>query len=71
MVVTGLYSHYQSVFTVHEDKSFLHLHIIFNNCSIFPNEKNLTSYFNKYAIQDMVDRMISSCLGTPDITILR
>lgn len=71
MVVTGLYSHYQSVFTVHEDKSFLHLHIIFNNCSIFPNEKNLTSYFNKYAIQDMVDRMISSRLGTPDIAILR
>lgn len=65
--VTGLYQNYQSIFTVHEDKSFLHLHIIFNNCSIFPDVKNLTSYFNKFTIPNLVDKMIFAHLGISDI----
>ena len=71
MAVTGLYQNYQSVFTVHEDKNFLHLHIIFNNCSIFPDVKNLTSYFSKYAIQNLVDKMIFAHLGIPDLYLMK
>lgn len=70
MAVTGLYQNYQSVFTVHEDKSFLHLHIILNNCSIFSEEKNLTYYIDKYAIQALVEKMTDMRLGISDVKII-
>lgn len=63
MAVTGMYGNYQSIFTVHEDKPYLHLHIIFNNCAVSPNVKNLTYIFDLYAVRKMVDGMIDNRLG--------
>lgn len=67
MAVTGLYPNYQSVFTVHEDNSFLHIHVIFNNCSIIPDKKNLTYYFDIFTIQNLVDSMICAHLDIPEV----
>ena len=58
-LVTGIYPDYQSVFVVHEDKlNSLHIHMIFNNCLIDPDRKNLSYYFNICAVSDMVDDIV-------------
>lgn len=63
--VAGLYADYQSIFAVHEDKWYLHIHIIFNNCSIFPDKENLTNIFDIFRIRQKVDSMIDARLGLP------
>jgi len=60
-----LYPEYQSIFVVHEDKEALHMHMVFNNCPIFPGKPKLTSVFNLPLLQDIVDTMISKHLGIP------
>lgn len=63
--ISNLYPEYQSIFAVHEDKEALHIHMVFNNCSIFPDRPKLTSVFNLPLIHDMVDTMVSRHLGIP------
>ncbi len=63
--ICSLYPEYQSLYTVHDDTDHLHLHIIFNNCSIYPNVKNLSSRFDFYTIIHLVDNMIDDELGIP------
>ena len=65
VAVSHLYADYQSVFAVHEDKGYLHIHMIFNNCAIFSEVPNLSAIFDICRIQQMVDDMISGHLGIP------
>lgn len=61
--VAGLYSDYQSIFVVHEDSSYIHIHMVFNNCAIYDYKKNLTEYFDCLIIKELVERMIDRHLG--------
>ncbi len=58
-MVINMYPDYQSVFVVHEDKkNYLHIHMLFNNCPVNPDKKNLTYYFNICNIIDIVEDMV-------------
>lgn len=61
--VAGLYSDYQSVFVVHEDSSYIHIHMVFNNCAIYDCKKNLTEHFDRLIIEELVEQMIERHLG--------
>lgn len=61
--VVGLYTDYQSIFVLHEDTSYLHIHMVFNNCSVLPYKENLTEYFNRPYIEELVEQMIAGHLG--------
>ena len=61
--VCNMYPDYQSVFAVHEDKAAPHLHIMFNNCPIYPDKPKLSDVFNFVAINAAVNRMIDIHLG--------
>lgn len=63
--ICSLYNQYQSVFTVHEDTYNLHIHLVINNCPVFPSEPNLTASFNSYTVKQIVDDMIDTHIGLP------
>ena len=56
--VINMYPDYQSVFTVHEDKQSPHLHIMINNCPVYPDKPKLTGIFNLPTVRQVVDEII-------------
>ena len=58
-----MYPDYQSAFAVHEDKEYLHIHMVLNNCPVFPDKPKLTCVLNQYGIWKMVERRIDWYLG--------
>lgn len=56
--ISDLYTDYQSVFTVHENTSYLHLHMIINNCPIFTNKPKLSCVLNLPYIRKRVEQML-------------
>lgn len=58
MYICRMYREYQSYFAVHEDKEYLHIHIVFNNCPICSDKPKLTSTFNIFSIRQAVDTMV-------------
>mgnify|MGYP006389158067 CR=1 FL=1 len=65
--ILDLYPDYQSFFAVHEDKEHLHMHIVFNNCPIYPEKKNLTYCYNHLQIQRLVDSFVDCEIGLRDM----
>lgn len=61
--VADMYPDYQSVFAVHEDKKYLHIHMALNNCPVLQNKSKLSYVLNLYGIQKMVERLIDRYLG--------
>ena len=59
-----LYPDYQAVYGLHEDKSFLHLHLVYGNAPINGGNFFLTRIINKYYIRDVAERIIDDHLNT-------
>ena len=55
---------YQAVYGLHEDKSFLHLHLVYGNAPINGGNRFLTRIINKYYIRDVAERIIDDHLNT-------
>lgn len=55
--LADIYTDYQSVFTVHENTSYLHLHMIINNCPVFTEKPKLSCILNLPYINKRVDEM--------------
>lgn len=62
LAVASMYPEYQSVFAVHGDKSSPVLHIMFNNCPVYPGKGNLTNSFDWYFVKELADRLVGQYL---------
>ena len=59
-----LYPNYQSVYGLHEDNSFLHLHLVYNNAPIDSRENPLTNLLHQFHIYKVAEEIIENHLST-------
>lgn len=63
-MIIHLYPDYQSVYVVHENHKVPHIHIVFNNYSVYQSFK-LSYRLNMMEIKQYVDEIIDYELGMP------
>lgn len=61
--IANIYNEYQSVYTVHENTSNMHIHMVLNNCSFLPGKEKLTARLDRRLIQSVTEQIIDEHLG--------